>query len=858
MVGMGSRIGFAALLSLAFIPMAWPDSATFDLTGPPIGVKVERKGKTLPISQVPNLRPGDRLWVHPDFPDDQSARYLLVVAFLRGSTNPPPERWFTRAETWSKKVREEGIYVVVPEGAEQAAIFLAPETNGDFSTLRSAVRGRPGSFVRAVQDLDQASLDRSRLDTYLAALQGTARTDPTKVHDVSVLLARSLDVRLDEDCFKEAVSEQAACLAQKGDELILNDGHSQSMVGALTSGSSADLIGQLSATPQAGYGYYSPYVGAIVDMGRILDSLHTAQYQYIPALSVPQKDELELKLNNPPSFHNPKSVIVIALPAVRSEEPPPLRAADAKLDACIQKNPFVLPADGAPLVFSTQLAHNLALHVEMASGKSFELPVTPDASRGGFVVDRAAVASAKLELANGASLKGTLHGDWGFDPFTGPTFRLQYAKPVKWTIPSTDTSGLMAGSEHTLHLRSDDAACVSRVSLKDGKGREIKSSWKVDKADEVEVTIPAESAKTSGVFTMHVAQVSIKNEEEIPLHIYSEAAQLKQFTVIPGDARGILHGTHLDDVESIQLRGIRFTRESAAEAPAQPADELQMAAPSGSATASLNPNEKLTAQVKLMDGRSLDVSAVVESPRPRVSLLNKEVELGGASGSSAIHLSNPGELPEDGQLSFSIKTDLPATFPRNEKIEIATADDSFHVLLGIEDGGLTLQDSQTAVGHFDPAKSFGHSAFGPLRFRPVDERGVDGDWEPLATLVREPSLKELDCPDDPNLECTLKGTSLFLLDAVAADPRFAQSAVVPEGFIGATLAVPRPVNGTLYVKLRDDPSDVNTANLPPTPDRAQPPGLGAPSNLLVAPPPVPPQQVSTPQAAPPPEPVQPQ
>ena len=96
--------------------------------------------------------------------------------------------------------------------------------------------------------------------------------------------------------------------------------------------------------------------------------------------------------------------------------------------------------------------------------------------------------------------------------------------------------------------------------------------------------------------------------------------------------------------------------------------------------------------------------------------------------------------------AFSLKAEIPATFSRGEKIEIATADSAFHVLLGIQDGGLTLQDQATVVGRFDPAKSFGNSAFGPLRFRPVDERGVAGDWKPLAKLVRVPALKELMLP----------------------------------------------------------------------------------------------------------------
>src|SRR6201995_4044987 len=96
------------------------DSAAFDLTGPKVEVRVSRAGKELPIAQVPNLEEGDRLWVHPAFPETQSAHYLLIVAFLRGTTNPPPENWFTRIECWNKHVREEGTLVTVPKGAEQA------------------------------------------------------------------------------------------------------------------------------------------------------------------------------------------------------------------------------------------------------------------------------------------------------------------------------------------------------------------------------------------------------------------------------------------------------------------------------------------------------------------------------------------------------------------------------------------------------------------------------------------------------------------------------------------------------------------------------------------------------------------
>ena len=78
------------------------NAQAFDLAGPKVDIHVKRGQVTLPIGQVPNLLAGDRLWIHPDFPDSQSARYVLIVAFLRGITNPPPNDWFTRVGTWNR------------------------------------------------------------------------------------------------------------------------------------------------------------------------------------------------------------------------------------------------------------------------------------------------------------------------------------------------------------------------------------------------------------------------------------------------------------------------------------------------------------------------------------------------------------------------------------------------------------------------------------------------------------------------------------------------------------------------------------------------------------------------------------
>ena len=112
------------LLWLIFWSGLQATAQTFDLAGPKVDVHVKRGLVTLPIGEVPNLLPGDRLWIHPDLPESQSAHYVLVVAFLRGVTNPPPPEWFTRVETWTREAREEGVFVIVPQRRSRRWSFL--------------------------------------------------------------------------------------------------------------------------------------------------------------------------------------------------------------------------------------------------------------------------------------------------------------------------------------------------------------------------------------------------------------------------------------------------------------------------------------------------------------------------------------------------------------------------------------------------------------------------------------------------------------------------------------------------------------------------------------------------------------
>jgi hypothetical protein len=365
------------------------------------------------------------------------------------------------------------------------------------------------------------------------------------------------------------------------------------------------------------------------------------------------------------------------------------------------------------------------------------------------------------------------------------------------------------------------------------------------------------------------------------LHTYAEAGHLDQLSFHAGDSAGTLTGTRLDEVGGLDLNGVHFTPGELSRAGEK--DALKVNAAEAGAAKTLSVTVKTSARVTLKDGRILNLPTSVQAARPQISLMSKTVEADTALASSNLHLASPDELPLGGRISFFLKTIVPASFPRTEKIEVAAADGSFHTLMDLDDGSLLLQDAATMLGTLDPLKSFGPSAFGAIQLRAVDASGAKSVWQPLGTLVRLPVLSSLHCPklsrpsvatstappvppaasdnaaaspgekggtasspaatpspasatpsgaaatpaqsgsagaapapqpNDTDAQCTLAGSSLFLIDAVGSDAQFAHSITVPDGFNGTALSVPRPLNGQLFVRLRDDTSAANTYPVP--------------------------------------------
>ena len=512
----------------------------------------------------------------------------------------------------------------------------------------------------------------------------------------------------------------------------------------------------------------------------------------------------------PPSFRDPKSVVVVALPPVGPGKPPPLHPVNAEEKYCAQKPGLVLPAEGAPVVFSTQLAYNLTLHIEAAGNKRIspiDVPVKADPAEG------ALVPVNPLPPLAGGDLTAVLRGKWGFDDWEGPRFHLHVAQAGKWTLASGDQSALVVGREDMLHLEDDCSVCVERVEEQAETGGAVKLTWKSPKPELLDVAVPLKDA-APGPVTLEVYQWGLDQPDKLALKAYAEAAALDRLTLSAGDQVATLRGKRLDEVAKADLEGMELKPGKLRRVE----DFDQLAMNVEGSTASLDPAKTYVAKVQLEDGRQLKVPVTVEPPKPQVTLLNKGVQEAPSAAPSPVRFGSLDDLPVDGRLVFFLKSRVPANFPRNENVEVAAVDGSFHTDLSLADGSLMLEDAKTAMGTVDPLARFGPSAFGPVAVRATSADGVPGDWLPLGTLVRVPGFKELRCPRVLSKPCTLTGTNLFLISSIGTTPDDNDSTDVPPDFTGMQLSVPHPANGLLYIWLRDDPATAQTLAMAVTPE----------------------------------------
>ena len=408
---------------------------------------------------------------------------------------------------------------------------------------------------------------------------------------------------------------------------------------------------------------------------------------------------------------------------------------------------------------------------------------------------------------------------------------------------------LIAGRDRHVVVTSTGTACIQSMALEPDSGRQEKETWKpAGKPNTVDVTLDV-PAHDVGAFHLAIRQFGDSKPATLSLLSYNEPAKLDALHFHAGDDSATLTGTGLDQVRQVELGGLTFkpAAGTSIDAP-QPNGKptLRVTITSDAKASTLPAGDSLIAHVALQDGRTLRLPVTVEPARPSVALISHADVPPDTLPKTQFHirLTSENDLPVSDALVFSLKSAQP--FPRAGSIEIASLDSSLRSKLSLSDSdsraSLILEDPQTLLATLQPLKTFGPSAFGPIRLRAVAPDGTAGDWLPLVTLVRLPTLSGLSCPiaapavqsTKPSVEaavppaadfadkpaaptCTLTGSGLYFIDAIATDASFTDSIRVPEGFVGSSLAVPAPTGAVYYLRLRDDPTAVDTVSLPAGP-----------------------------------------
>ncbi|QVM86149.1 hypothetical protein HT578_09845 [Novosphingobium decolorationis] len=762
----------------------------FELRGPELVMEVTRGDTTLPAAQVPSLLAGDKVSLHlpkSEDPDDKLRDFLFVAAFLRGAVNPPPDDWIATGQGWKDKEKDNTLQLTVPEGAQQMVVLMVPRTQGAQGVLEDAVQGKPGEFVRAGGELYEASLDHARLETFMASIRAQGDRNPEALRKVAPVLASSLGMRLQADCLDKVLEEQAACLIEGRGALVLSDVHTSSLADTLA-GAPTDLALQLSATPQAGSGSYSAYIGVARDIARLFGAFNNPQFDYLPALTERRADRLALRLNTAPSFTKPKSVLVVGMPSVEADVLPRLRSTHTA-PICAAQGHVLLPVEGAPLVYASDFAHAMALRITASDGRTVDVPVSARADRGGYVFDARAIPATFS-----GSLRAHLHGNWGFAPFEGPDFTLQRPGPGAWHSVG-DNGTLVVGRDSVAVLAGSAPACVSAITLTGGGSRRS-LEWEVKDTERLAVTVPLEGARPGPVqLALHLQGEA--DPVALTLESRAEASRIDTLLVHEGDSEARLSGQRLDQVRALALGDL--TLEPGELQRRDGRDVLTFALDSAGMPKA---GSTLEARIALADGRVQTLPVTVAPPRPDAQVLSRSVRMPEpAQGTRPLELTSDELLPAGGELVFSLQAAGGQNLGRDTVVEVALAGTAETVRLGVG-SGLMPSSPGVLIARLDTG-ALAPGSFGPLRFRLV-ANGVAGRWQDLARLVRLPAIDEVACAKGKDATCTLEGRNLFLVAAVAQGADFAGARSVPPGFTGERLEVPAPGAEGLYLRLRDD------------------------------------------------------
>ena len=357
----------------------------------------------------------------------------------------------------------------------------------------------------------------------------------------------------------------------------------------------------------------------------------------------------------------------------------------------------------------------------------------------------------------------------------------------------------MVGRDDTVRLEGREAACVESVSLRAGPGGGAGDPlvWKADQPDELAVTVPLAGAGP-GPVTLLVKQYGMAEPQTVSLQVVRRGRTAAELHPARRRHHRGARRRRLDQVTGLTLAGVAFkpgimTSEHGGDELALDmvdADDVAKLAAGQIADGEGGAGGRPRAEPEGDHRRS--------QPQRRPDRQERAARRTGAQVAIPIRLTAPDDLRQGAVMTFSVRARQPARFSGRETIEVAAADGEAP-RASPSRAASRSRTPQVAVATLDTGKAFNGSAFGPLRYRIVTDDGA-GDWQPLATLVRVPTLRELKCDQGP--DAALRAHRLEPVPAsnsVASDPGFSHAVRPPDGFPGYALSVPHPVRGRLYI-----------------------------------------------------------
>ncbi|HTJ27313.1 MAG TPA: hypothetical protein VMA36_14225 [Candidatus Limnocylindria bacterium] len=740
---------------------------------------------TLPAAVVPALQPGDQVDVRFTDYTRPAARvnYHVDVAFI---TEAAPQRWlFEKSGPWDELFRNRtggrrpgpapvsDLRFTYGKGVAQGIpiFFIVPEdvkTRG-MDGVRDYVDAHPTDFKNMSQSANTAVDKYNWFEDFLHSL-AIGSLNPLSGGNSVAAIATSLgaDPTSVASCYSEGgtQSQVATCI-----ETTLGTVNYQTNINAPTE---AQFFGGLvgAATPVR----MASYLVSLLSVWQIFLKHGHQEYEYLPTT-------LDLATPSAPGKPSPQLLMGLKVPALR----PPAATSDALFftigdPQAATSPPVVVNAAASEGVCARDARLEVPLHLDRTSKyvHDTELEVTPDGrppyaipidphSLGAPVVPRDALTGAD---DGGYTVR--LDGRFGFEPIVQPDrvlARIAVPRPATWSVAPLPHHEPIAGGTLDVVASSADAPCLSRAEMQIGSAPPIplKATHLDDRRVELVAAlkdVPPGEARVRFYQDDPVHRTMV--ESASTLAIAPQPAQVTPASAIAniGDPFVALSGNGFEKIAAVRVAGTTYKKD-----PDATSTFACFSGPPLGGNGAV-PGESVSSQLVTSDGSPGEVFVTrLNGPRPALNApsVTPNVAVHPASDPLAVTLGmSSGELPA--QWEVRIRRAGPPRSP----CAALNAQTTFGVVPAAD---VHVENGSQLAAVVHPTDELHDNAFGTLQIQLVDTQTKStSEWLPLpGTFVREPQVSRILCPADPAAPCTMLGTGLSAIAAIAN----AQGAFVP-------------------------------------------------------------------------------